>query len=443
MKKSFFLILKEFPILLICAMLSAGCGAGEEATAPVVGSEGAAASVLGDGGATEPVIGDGDAIVPAGEGGEAEQETVAAQESLEEWAGYYRCWGSMTTGIHISADLWIYEEKGQYYGYLVADCWKSEGEGAFQHQINGVLAKIHAQEDSVEACFLEEFPGKPGQESLFTSYENGEKMFALRGGREALQTEWAASELSGEDMNGFTPWEHALSAAVENEEQAGQFLRAEGISAEEKPWFWFDDESGTRRLNFWFDPEEEKGTGIFYTFYPGVNDENYIAGFSMDSGDIVQRVWENRTDAVTKEGEEAYMPDEAVEIWEYDEAGRPVSYLLEGSDPWKEEPEQLKIIEITYTYRADGTLAEKACWYNHRAFGTTRMSETSVYDSQERILYTRSYITHGYLEDYYIYEGDAMEPSYCLILDHQGPDAWVSCFVEYVEDIGGASAAGD
>lgn len=441
MKKSFFLILKEFPILLICVMLSAGCGAGGEATEPIIGDGGAAATVLGDGEATEPVIGDGDAIVPAGEGGEVELETVAAQEILKEWAGYYRCWGRMTTGIQMSTDFWIYEESGNYYGYLVMDCWKSEGEGAFQHQINGILAEIHAREDSVEACFVKEFPGKPGQESLFSSCEDGEKLFVLRGGKEELQTEWMAPELSGEDMKGFTSWEH-LSTAVVNEEQIGQFLRVEGIDAGEEPWFWFDDDGGRRRLNFWFDPVSGKGTGIFYTFYPGVeDDENYIAGFSMDSGDIVQKVWENRTDSVTKEGEEAYMPDEAVEIWEYDEAGRPVSYLLEGSDPWKEEPDQLKIIEITYTYRADGTLAEKACWYNHRAFGTTRMSETSVYDAQERILYTRSYITHGYLEDYYIYEKDAMEPSYCLILDHQGPDACVSCFVEYVEDIGGASAA--
>lgn len=98
--------------------------------------------------------------------------------------------------------------------------------------------------------------------------------------------------------------------------------------------------------------------------------------------------------------------------------------------------DQLEIIEITDTYREDGTLAEKACSYNHRAFGTTRMGETSVYDSSGRILYTRSYITHGYLEDYYIYEGDAVEPSYCLIVDHQGAAACVDCLVEYVEDVG-------
>lgn len=357
---------------------------------------------------------------------ETEPETVSESDLLKEWTGYYLCWGELSTGTQVSMDFWIYEEDCQYYGYLLLNCWEKEGEAAYKRQINGFLTEIHGEGDSVEACFLKEIPGETEQESRFTSYEEGEKLFVLRGGREAVQTEWLALEMSESDRGNFMQWDKVVSAVMVNEEQVEAFLRAEGISADEEPWFCFDND-----LKFWFDSEKEKGVGL--SFYP---DHSYIAGFTMNSEDIVRQVWEDRTYSVTKAGEEDYMPDAAEEAWEYNEAGQPVHYLLKGSDPWGVLSDQLKIIEITYTYREDGTLAEKACFYNHRAFGTTRMSETSVYDSSGRILYTRSYVTHGGLEDYYIYEGDAVEPSYCLIVDHQGPAACVDCFVEYVEDSG-------
>lgn len=44
-------------------------------------------------------------------------------------------------------------------------------------------------------------------------------------------------------------------------------------------------------------------------------------------------------------------------------------------------------------------------------FETFRQSEIYYYDEQERLVYTRAYITHGYLED-------DSEPSYCLTVDH-------------------------
>ncbi len=357
-------------------------------------------------------------------------ETVSEPDLLKDWAGYYLCWGKLSTGTQASIDFWIYEEDGQYYGYLLLNCWETEGEAAYEHQLNGILTEIHGEGDFVEVCFLKEIPGETEQESLFTSYEVGEKLFVLRGEREAVRTEWLALGMSVSDTKSFMQWDSVVSAVMVNEEQVEAFLRAEGISAEEEPWFCFEND-----LKFWFDPEKEKGVGL--SFYP---DHSYIAGFTMNSEDIVRQVWEDRTYSVTKAGEEDYMPDAAEEVWEYNEAGQPVHYLLKGSDPWGVVSDQLEIIEITYTYREDGTLAKKACSYNHRAFGTTRMSETSVYDSSGRILYTLSYITHGGLEDYYIYEGDAVKPSYCLIVDHQGPAACVDCFVEYVEDTGESSA---
>lgn len=401
-----------YGMILILFLCLAGC-AGEEKIAYFTTEESESRSESeSEGGAeSEPETG---------------PETVSESDLLKEWAGYYLCWGKLSTGTHAAMDFWIYEEDGQYYGYLILNCWETEGEAAFKHQFNGILAEIHGEGDSVEVCFLKEIPGETEQESLFTSYEVGEKLFVLRGRREAVQTEWLALEMVVSDTGFFRQRDKVVSAGMVNEEQVEAFLRAEGIAANEEPWFCFDND-----LKFWFDLEKEKGVGLSY--YP---DHSYIAGFTMNSEDIVRQVWEDRTYSVTKAGEKEYMPSAAEEVWEYNDAGQPVHYLLKGSDPWGVFSDQLEIIEITYTYREDGTLAEKDCSYNHRAFGTTRRSETSVYDSSGRILYTWSYVTHGGLEDYYIYEGDAVEPSYCLIVDHYGLDACVDCLVEYVEDTG-------
>lgn len=341
----------------------------------------------------------------------------------------------------MTMDFWIYEEDGQYYGYLVLNGWETEGDNAFRHQYKGILAEIHERADSLEVSCLQEFPGDTEDTedvSLFSSFEAGEVLFVLRGGAEEVHTEWVSPAMSKSDTRDFARQDSVLSVIMVTEEQVEQFLRAEGISADEKPWFSYEPD-GEDWLRFWFDPERGKGVGTYDTFYPD-EETGSIAGFGMDGEDIVQEVWVDRKYSVTKAGEEDYMPEAAEETWEYNEAGRPVRYLLEGADPWEVLSDKQEIIEITFTYREDGTLARKESHYNHRAFGTMGMSETSVYDTSERILYTHSYVTHGGMEDYYIYEGDAGTPSYCLTLDYQGLDVSVAGFVEYVEDEGGAPA---
>lgn len=47
-------------------------------------------------------------------------------------------------------------------------------------------------------------------------------------------------------------------------------------------------------------------------------------------------------------------------------------------------------------------------------------------------MYVDAYITHGYLEDYYIYEGDSNTPNYCLTVDHMGYDAWEAGFTKFI-----------
>ena len=52
-------------------------------------------------------------------------------------------------------------------------------------------------------------------------------------------------------------------------------------------------------------------------------------------------------------------------------------------------------------------------------FSTTYASQTSYYDESGGLTHTGSYITHGSLEGYYIYQGNDDVPAYYLELDHQ------------------------
>ena len=39
------------------------------------------------------------------------------------------------------------------------------------------------------------------------------------------------------------------------------------------------------------------------------------------------------------------------------------------------------------------------------------------YTSYKRLAYARTYITHGSLQFFYLYDGENTSPSYCLMLD--------------------------
>lgn len=102
--------------------------------------------------------------------------------------------------------------------------------------------------------------------------------------------------------------------------------------------------------------------------------------------------------------------------------GRMLTEVCQGQDT---------IVCVKYFYREDGTLERKECYFNDRVFGTTRCSEKYYYDEQERLKYVSAYITHGTLRDYYIYEGESLEPAYCLGVDFTGASASEYRFIKY------------
>lgn len=184
--------------------------------------------------------------------------------------------------------------------------------------------------------------------------------------------------------------------------------------------YQYYDESGELQLEFNWNEELQSGTGIFYS--------DTVSEFTVS--ECTEHEWQDRKWDVTKYGSDASGMDEYQENYEYNDQDQLIRFCSEGIwDGW-EEPQMVIGIQIDFYYREDGTLERKECAYNPLWFETTRQSETYYYDEQERLVYTRAYITHGYLEDYYIYLEDENEPAYCLTVDHYSGDAYAG-FVRY------------
>lgn len=109
------------------------------------------------------------------------------------------------------------------------------------------------------------------------------------------------------------------------------------------------------------------------------------------------------------------------ETYTYNEADQPVHFESTGNIDWlREEPERITIIQIDFSYRTDGTLSKKDCYYNPYIFGTTGCNVHEYFDEKQRLLYSNSYITHGTLESYCIYSDAGDTPMYILSLDNTG-----------------------
>lgn len=117
---------------------------------------------------------------------------------------------------------------------------------------------------------------------------------------------------------------------------------------------------------------------------------------------------------------------------EYTADNRPSYFLAKGDDGTREkEGENVPLVEINYIYRDDGTLYDRHYRHNSYWAGSTRSSMDSLYDEKERLVYQQAYITHGTLEEYYIYPNDSNKPAYCLEFDYAGGAAPWTSIVRY------------
>lgn len=121
----------------------------------------------------------------------------------------------------------------------------------------------------------------------------------------------------------------------------------------------------------------------------------------------------------TSPEEDSYVVDYE-ESTVYTDSGKPDLFLGRGRLSDREEEEDM--LKINFIYREDGTLVCKEYSHHDLVFGSTLCSLDSFYDTHERVIYERGYITHGHLEYYYIYEDRdgkiAEKPAYILEIDY-------------------------
>lgn len=118
-------------------------------------------------------------------------------------------------------------------------------------------------------------------------------------------------------------------------------------------------------------------------------------------------------------------------VYEYDEQGRVLHFSSEGMCDWYgDELEQVTLLNIDFVYNNDGKLKERYYQHNSFLFGTGYTLWACYFDESERIEYEYIYITHGHIENYYIYSEDSEKPQFVLNLDcNMG--IWMPVFTKY------------
>lgn len=201
------------------------------------------------------------------------------------------------------------------------------------------------------------------------------------------------------------------------------FLAAFGF-ADEEPFYQYYDNRGNLQLELYLDEEDKRGCGLIYRYcytYQMEKEESAY-GFAFDA--VYQGEWK-AADPYRLTSVDGYTGENAgreyEEIIEYTEDGKIDYYKSMAFVDWiggeEEKKEKDELLEINYIYRDDGTLYYRDYSHNGMIFSSTYCSLDSYYDEFERVVYESGYITHGSMEEYYIYDDNGKEPAYYLSLD--------------------------
>lgn len=362
--------------------------------------------------------------------------------NLQEWVGHYWRSGNIENKGGLTMDFFLYEEQGKFYGYLSIDEWEYievEGENRTHRTKQRMLTTVSVRGGEVFVYFYEDIPMEfsvenEWEEACSGVYSRGDLLFSMKREGEDIITTWekpfpaeteeslAERKFSGRDF---------LSCELAGEKDKEAFLAARGVQDTEKPFFEYYDEDGTLLLTVYMDDPAEGGTGIYYFYTMAGN--LYVQGFGIPACEEAE--WADRRFDVTKDGGigDGSGVEGYEESYEYNDGGQLVRFLSEGTITDMGEPYRDRVIEVTYSYREDGTLEKKEGFYNAWVFGTTGCSETCFYDTEERLIHSYAYITHGSTEDFYIYLGDGSNPDYRLMLDHSGADTCALALLHYTD----------
>lgn len=197
-----------------------------------------------------------------------------------------------------------------------------------------------------------------------------------------------------------------------------------------EPFFQYYNESDQIHMELYWDEQRDIGCGIRYVYSVyrdgAYHDELQMYGFGFQGHSV--ETWDRDLfSTLSVDGDTgASAVDDYEELCEYTEDGKLDYYVSSGVIDWlrDSQPERANVLEIDFIYRDDGTLAQREYTHNSWIFGTTFTTLSSYFDENERLTYEVGYITHGFLELYYIYEDESSIPTYCLCLDSIGWSMW-------------------
>lgn len=210
-------------------------------------------------------------------------------------------------------------------------------------------------------------------------------------------------------------------------------------SFQEKPYFIYYDGQARPQLELYVG-KNGAGCGICYGEYADGTDETAErSGFVFTESKKTS--WENAQYFMIFDTQAYYIDvpsiqnDESFrnykESYEYNDAGHVTSFSCEAeTNSFSEEWTPVTIASYRCVYREDGSKKEEELFRNSLLFSTTNCSAHLYYDESGRIAYIRSYITHGSLEYYFIYEDDGDIPACGIIIDHY-PDIAEGIFYQY------------
>lgn len=346
------------------------------------------------------------------------------ETDLQEWCGYYTRSGKTRENGWVGMDFILYEKEGIFWGYLSVDGHEYHGEMADTYQNKRILTTVQAHAGEVFVYFYEEIPIEnesgtfsDGQGDYFGACTRGDLLFSMKQEGEDILTTWERPFLTEaeESLNErkFYRFDMPhLSCTLLGEKDRDAFLTANGIMAEEVPFFVYDDEDSGRQFTVYTDAPAAGGIGIYC-------EGGRIWGFGIPA--CSGEAWVDERFEVTYGGDTGeQLVEDYTASRTYNEQGQLIRFLSEGTITDIEEPHRDRVIEITYTYRDDGTLEQKEGFYNAWIFGSVGCSERCFYDEKGRLAYSSAYITHGSLDNYYIYSGDDVRPDYGIMLDYDG-----------------------
>lgn len=360
------------------------------------------------------------------------QDMESAARLPEDWVGSYTYSGELPGDGYAAVDLLIFEEQAVLYGYLNIDGFRytaKDGKTVYTGWEERILTEIRCGQDQAELYVVENLTGEAGSGEMLGDYENGQRLFVLEWDGNEIRPVWDAVSLAQNRTDrdtGFVRGDGGASLQLVNDRDREVFLQASGVSAGETSFYEYRDADGGLALELYYDTARERGVGIFH----GKSEERCVMS-SFQVGGWERAVWSGIKFTVDYRGEDGSGLEQYEEEYTYNEEERLTGFRLDSIIASGDEPGREDIIMVECTYRKDGTLEQKQCWYNPQLFGTTRHSETHDYDSRERLIYTSAYNTHGYLDDYYIYTGDSETPSWRLTLDHAGWDVAAEEFLKY------------